>query len=147
MLKKILAFFGFRLWRRHSCFRSVDGPQCQHDSHQSQDSPATFRSNHFTFDLAGTTGTGAGLDRLGNFGLHPCQAPARSGTRATTLAGLRARRPIQTPSCYVHNLQSPGLANNATNRANTLSYDTFFTSPGSAFTVDPTFASPRRSVG
>ena len=103
------------------------------------DSPATFRATHFTFDLTGATGTAdwtgseISVDVVGtgsiwhasNQRISQSSPPADPNTQ-----------------CYVHNLQVPALANNATNRANTLMYDTFFTAPGSAFNVDPTFASP-----
>lgn len=44
--------------------------------------------------------------------------------------------------CYLHNLNVPGLTFNGANNANTRMYDTFFTSPGNRFNIDPQFASP-----
>lgn len=103
------------------------------------DSPATFRATHFTFDLQGATGTAdwtgseIAVDVVGTGSIW----------HASNQRILNSNPPADpNTTCYVHNLQTPGLANNAGNRANTLMYDTFFTAPGSAFTVDPTFASP-----
>lgn len=48
--------------------------------------------------------------------------------------------------CYNHNLNSPALSGGATT-SNTRSMDTFFTAPGTRFTVDPSFASPGVPAG
>ena len=140
MLKKILASafvcgvatvaFGQSMALNANTTATTTGP----------DSPATFRSNHFTFDLAGTTGTG--VDWTGSEISVDVVGTGSIWHASNQRLALSSPPADPNTSCYVHNLQSPGLANNATNRANTLSYDTFFTSPGSAFTVDPTFASP-----
>lgn len=103
------------------------------------DSPATFRLNHFTFDLQGNTGINdwrgceIAVDVIGTG--HIWHA---SDQRIATT------HPAGDPNtvCYVHNLQSPALANNAANRANTRMYDTFLTLPGGPYTIDPVFVSP-----
>lgn len=103
------------------------------------DGGPTFRQTHFTFDLQGSTGandwTGSeiSVDVVGNGALW----------HATNQRVSVSNPPLDpNTNCYSHNLNVPALSNNATNRANTLMYDTFFTGPGSAFNVDPTFASP-----
>jgi len=50
--------------------------------------------------------------------------------------------PDPNDSCYAHNLNTPNLVFGAAGNANSRMYDTFFTSPGARFTVDPSFASP-----
>jgi len=107
------------------------------------DGGASFRQTHFTFDLQGSTGTNdwtgseISVDVVGNGSLWHA-----SNQRVATNNPPFPADPNNPPVCYLHNLNVPALNNNATNRANTLMYDTFFTSPGSAFNVDPTFASP-----
>jgi len=104
------------------------------------DASATFRNTHFTFDLAGTTATG--VDWTGSE-ISVDVVGTGSIWHASNQRVLQSSPPGDpNVTCYVHNLQSPGLSNSAANRANSLSYDTFFTAPGSPFTVDPTFASP-----
>ena len=103
----------------------------------------TFQRNvtHFTYDLRGSTPSGTdwtgseiSLDVVG----------------AGSIWHASNQRISQVPTpgdpnnlCYVHNLNSPQLTSGVgTNNANSLSYDTFFTAPGSRFNVDPSFASP-----
>jgi len=104
------------------------------------DSPATFRQTHFTFDLQVNTN---GFDWTGSE-VSVDVVGVGSIWHASNQRVLETQPNALDPNvvCYIHNLQTPGLANNAANRANTLNYDTFITGPGGPFTVDPQFASP-----
>lgn len=104
---------------------------------------ASFHRNttHFTYDLRGSTPSGTDwtgsemtLDVVG----------AGSIWHASNQRISQAPTPGDPNNlCYVHNLNAPQLtAGVGTNNANSLSYDTFFTAPGSRFNVDPLFASP-----
>lgn len=102
---------------------------------------ATFQRNvtHFTFDLQGTTssndwtGSEISLDVVG----------AGSIWHASD-ARIAISHPPAAPDvdCYVHDLLTPNLINNAEGQANTRMYTTFFTRPGQRFVLDPFFASP-----
>lgn len=102
---------------------------------------ATFQRNitHFTFDLQGNTegadwtGSEVSVDVVGTGSIwHATDQRIAEGS------------PPDDPNtlCYLHNLNVPALAFNATNNANTKMYDTWFTAPGARFQVDPAFASP-----
>lgn len=96
-------------------------------------------TTHFTFDMQGTTGaadwTGSevAVDVVGTGAIW------HSGDQRIS-EGNPPNDPNET--CYIHNLNSPGLAFNAANNARSDMYDSFFTGPGSRFNVDPSFASP-----
>lgn len=103
---------------------------------------ATFQRNvtHFTFDLRGTTpagvdwtGSEVSVDVVGEGQIWH----ASNERIATSSPPLRPQI-----TCYVHDLLVPQLTANPTTNADTLIYDTFFTSPGQRFQVDPTFGSP-----
>lgn len=96
-------------------------------------------TTHFTFDLQGNT---AGADWTGSE--VAVDVVGTGSIWHATDQRLSINSPPADPneSCYVHNLQTPGLTFGAANNANSRMYDTFFTGPGSRFTVDPQFASP-----
>ncbi|MFN0135860.1 MAG: PEP-CTERM sorting domain-containing protein [Phycisphaerae bacterium] len=98
-------------------------------------SPAT---SHWTYDVrvstlaADWTGSELTLDVVGAGSIWHA-----SDQRIST--GSPASDPNEI--CYNHNLNSPGLTGGATT-SNSRSMDTFFTAPGTRFSVDPSFASP-----
>ena len=96
-------------------------------------------TTHFTFDLQGNT---AGADWTGSE--VSVDVVGTGSIWHATDQRLSENSPPSDPNeiCYVHNLNTPGLTFNGTNNANSRMYDTFFTGPGSRFTVDPSFASP-----
>lgn len=106
------------------------------------DNAAGWRNSHFTFDLQGSTtgadwtGSEISVDVVGTGTIWHA-----SNQRIATNNPPSPIDPNNPPTCYLHNLNTPGLAAPGANN-NTLMYDTFFTSPGSRFTTDPTFASP-----
>lgn len=98
-------------------------------------SPAT---SHWTYDVRVATGsadwTGSELilDVVGAGSIWHA-----SDQRVSE--GAPANDPNEV--CYLHNLNVPNLTGAALN-TNSRAMDTFFTSPGTRFTVDPSFASP-----
>lgn len=98
---------------------------------------------HWTYDLrmatsgADWTGSEIMVDVVGAGSIWHA-----SDQRLATGAPAVDPDPNNPTVCYLHNLNVPGLTFNATNNANTRMYDTFFTSPGNRFNIDPSFASP-----
>lgn len=139
MLKKILACgFAFAATAAFAQSTALVANNAT-DPANGPDAAVFSRTTHFTFDIQGTTGTAdwtgseVSVDVVGTGGIWHA-----SDQRI-------AESPLPTDPntlCLVHNLNSPSLTNTATNRNNTRMWDTFFTAPGAAFTVDPQFASP-----
>jgi len=112
---------------------------------------ATFNRNgansaaaaHWTYDLrmnsngSDWTGSEISVDVVGAGSIWHA-----SDQRVATGAPAVDPDPNNPTVCYLHNLNVPGLTFGAAGNANSRMYDTFFTSPGNRFNIDPSFASP-----
>lgn len=98
---------------------------------------------HWTYDLrvnsagADWTGSEISVDVVGAGSIWHA-----GDQRIATGAPQVDPDPNNPTVCYLHNLNVPGLTFNGANNLNTRMYDTFFTSPGNRFNIDPSFASP-----